>query len=130
MADIIIPGEINIDLRDVIERYEELEALAPEAGGTGRDEEQEDEFQALTELLDDLKDRGGDHHWRGSLYPIQLIREDHFEDHARDLAADLHGRAIEDAEWPFGCIDWEKATDELKIDYASVDFGGEDYLYR
>lgn len=31
--------------------------------------------------------------------------------------------------WPYNCIDWEKAANELKQDYSTVDFEGETYYY-
>lgn len=56
-----------------------------------------------------------------------LIPEDEFEEYARELADDLG--TISDA-WPARCIDWERAADELKMDYTSVEFCGETYLVR
>lgn len=32
--------------------------------------------------------------------------------------------------WPFNYIDWDKAADALRQDYATVNLGEEDYLYR
>ena len=55
-----------------------------------------------------------------------LINDNYFEDYARDLADDIYG--IKDY-WPFSCIDWEQAADELKSDYYSVEYDGETYWY-
>jgi len=44
-----------------------------------------------------------------------------------DCAEDLVGR-IEG--WPFDCVDWDQAARDLAMDYSSVEFEGEDYLYR
>jgi hypothetical protein len=57
-----------------------------------------------------------------------LIHEDNFKDHAQQFAEEL-GLEIANA-WPYNCIDWERAADELRADYTSVTFDGEDYLYR
>lgn len=59
-----------------------------------------------------------------------LIPEDDFEDYARELAEDLHGRAIRDAQWPFTCIDWSQAAEELRMDYSEIEYQGTTYLYR
>ena len=32
--------------------------------------------------------------------------------------------------WPFNCIDWEKAAEELQQDYMSIDFDGVTYWMR
>jgi hypothetical protein len=60
----------------------------------------------------------------------QLIRDSYFESYARELAEDLHGNKIRDAEWPFSCIDWDRAVRELQMDYTSVDFDGVTYWVR
>lgn len=56
-----------------------------------------------------------------------LIRESYFEDYARELAEDLHGSEIRDAKWPFSCIDWERAAEELRQDYTAAEFDGVTY---
>lgn len=58
----------------------------------------------------------------------QLIRDSYFEQYARDTAEELYN--VRDASWPYTCIDWEKAADELKQDYTSVTFDGVDYWMR
>ena len=58
-----------------------------------------------------------------------LIRDSYFETYAMELADDIG--AIKGTEgWPLTCIDWEKATRELKYDYLPVDFDGVEYWYR
>jgi len=36
---------------------------------------------------------------------------------AQELAAELYGKELEEARWPFSCIDWEHAARELSHDY-------------
>jgi hypothetical protein len=36
----------------------------------------------------------------------------------------LHGNAIDNADWPFNYIDWEKAADALEDDYNSIEIDG------
>lgn len=59
-----------------------------------------------------------------------LISEDYFEDYAREMAEDIHGRSIRDAKWPFTCIDWSEAADELRQDYSETEYQGTTYLFR
>jgi hypothetical protein len=124
-------GADVFDLRDVIARYEELEALGATASRAGEDDEQDGdaEILQLQTLLDDLKGNGGDEQWKGEWYPVGLIRDSYFEDHARELAEDC-GMIQDDAKWPCNCIDWEEAARQLKQDYSSVDFAGTEYWYR
>jgi hypothetical protein len=128
-----------IDSRDVIARLDELEserdsaALDEDAyremnGGANVftaengdefkpddwDDEREAEYQSLKALA-----RHGE----------TLIRGTYFTEYAEDLADDI-GAIDRKAGWPCNCIDWEKAADELKADYMSVEFDGETYWMR
>ena len=112
-----LTGKDYIDSRDMIERADYLR---------GRDEPlTEDEAEELA-TIDELAESGiGD--WE---HGVTLIREDKFEDYARDFAEDIHGKEVREASWPFDCIDWEKAANALRMDYTSVEFLGETYLVR
>lgn len=114
-----------IDVRDVIARFEELEY---DADNLSTDEYLERE--GLLHLLHDLRGEGGDERWRGDWYPVTLISDYHFVTYAQDLAEDLYGSKIYNASWPFTHIDWERAADELQMDYTSVEFDGVTYWYR
>lgn len=93
------------------------------------DEDEGEELEKLTQLLDELRGYGGDHQFEGDWYPGSLIAESDFEEYARDFAEDI-GAIPDDAAWPCTCIDWEKAARELAVDYSSVTYDGTDYLYR
>ena len=84
----------------------------------------EDEQTELAEL-DELESEVG-REWK---HGEQLIPEDYFENHARELAVDL-GSIPDDAKWPCTCIDWEQAAEELKQDYSQADYQGTTYLFR
>lgn len=84
----------------------------------------EDEQTELAEL-DELESEVG-REWR---HGEQLIPEDYFENHARELAVDL-GSIPDDAKWPCTCIDWEQAAEELKQDYSQADYQGTTYFFR
>jgi hypothetical protein len=139
----------TIDSRDVIARISELEdersyleselleriELLDQSDGvaasardslsealTAWDIEHGDELKALQALEAEAE---GYSDWR---HGAVLIRDSYFETYARQQADDLYD--IRDASWPFCCIDWEKAADELKQDYTSVTFDGVDYWVR
>lgn len=117
-----------IDVRDVIERVEELEALR-DKDLQRFDDLDKQELNDLEDLLEGLKGNGGDEQWRGDWYPITLIRDSYFEDYAQELAEDI-GAVDREANWPNNFIDWEAAAEALQQDYTSIDFDGEDYWYR
>ena len=124
-----------IDVRDIIARVEELEqgrdGYEADALDAWRENYpgDEEELGALTAILDDLKDSGGDEQWRGDWYPVTLIRDDYFEDYARELAEDI-GAIVKHVQWPNNHIDWTAAAEALQQDYTSTDIEGTDYWYR
>ncbi len=121
-------GENMLDVRDLIERFEELEEQKDDEAA-GLDEEEAEEFAALGDVLGSLVGCDGDHQWRGDWYPVTLVRDSYFEDYAREFAEDV-GAIPSDCKWPCTCIDWGQAADELRQDYSSVEYGDETYWYR
>ena len=104
------------------EKTEELEEAVSDAQTALDDAQAEfgaNEQEELAEL-DNLESKIG-REWK---HGEQMIPESEFEDYARELAEEIGG--MDDAKWPFTCIDWEKAADELKQDYTSVSYQGED----
>lgn len=89
-------------------------------------QEEQDELQALEDLLDSIEG-DGDIKFEGRWFPSELIAEEYFEDHAKKLAEGLYDNMDN---WPFTCIDWEQAASELQHDYISVEFEGDTYYYR
>ena len=112
-----------IDLRDVIERFEQLE------DDSELHSAHQAEYLALEELLKDCRGCGGDEQWRGDWYPITLIRYSYFKDYAQQLADDI-GAIGKDVQWPHTCIDWDQAARELRMDYTAVEFNGITYWTR
>lgn len=109
-----------IDSRDVIARIEELEAIPM----SDRDSWEDDELRTLLDLADDGETNAAD--WQ---YGAALIREDYFEDYARELAEDV-GAIDPEAGWPNNFIDWEAATEALLMDYHELTFDGVTYYAR
>lgn len=121
-----------IDVRDIIARIEELESLkddheAEPDGGHWSDEDAQ-ELQTLTAIMEDLKGYGGDEQWRGDWYPITLIRETYFPDYVQELLEDC-GEIPRDLPH-YIHIDWEATARDVKVDYGSVTVDGVEYLYR
>lgn len=135
----------TIDIRDVIERFEELEtelesfhdekettlsfeyAIQDAENFKGMEEEIK-EFLILRELLSDLCGYGGDEQWRGDWYPITLINDRYFVDAMQELVQDV-------GDLPQGIpsyleIDWEATAKNLQADYSSVEFQGNTFWYR
>lgn len=127
MADEISNSEDIIDVRNVIERVEELREMRDGDAEHFADGE-EAELSALESLLGEMAGYGGDHQWEGQWYPVTLIRDDYFPTYAEELAADISN--VKGAEWPFNCIDWQEAAEQLKVDYSCAEFDGVTYWYR
>ena len=122
-----------IDVRDIIERVEELDSLRGNEEGTDEgwqgNNAEWDELADLNILLASLRGNGGDEKWRGDWYPVTLIRDSYFTDYAQELAVGC-GDYPKTVRWPYTCIDWEQAAQELQYDYTSTEIGGVTYWYR
>lgn len=144
-----------LDVRNLIERYEELEDelssitdIEDEIESLDPDEDveeiriakenleekqkeledEQEEFEQLGKILDELKGNGGDEKWRGDWYPITLINSDYFTEYTEDLVKDIYGFPKDFPSWIE--IDWEETGENLKVDYATIEIGDETYYYR
>lgn len=144
-----------LDVRDLIERYEELEdelsaitdiedeieSLDPkedkEEIRTAKEnleekkkelEDEQEEFNQLQDILDELKGNGGDEQWRGDWYPITLINSDYFTEYTQELVEDCGYISKDFPSWIE--VDWEETADNVKIDYTTIEIGDEEYYYR
>lgn len=128
-----------IDSRDVVKRIEELtdelQELAddqdvdlddPTAVRNMKTFGLEDEATELADLLDLQEQAEGYCSWR---HGVTLINGDYFKKFAQEFAEDV-GLIKSDSNWPYTCIDWEQAADELKQDYTGVEFAGETFYVR
>ena len=116
---------------DEVSTFEEAEQEAKDALKAAyanvKDWDESDEGQELAKLKAFAEEAEGyAEDWR---YGATLIHEDYFEDYARDLAAE-GDYDMKNEQWPYTCIDWAKAAEELQQDYTSVDFDGETYWVR
>lgn len=144
-----------LDVRDLIERYEELEdelsaitdiedeieSLDPEEdkeeiriakenleAKQKELEDEQEEFEKLGKILDELKGNGGDEQWRGDWYPITLINSDYFTEYTEELLKDC-GFIPQELPWWIK-IDWEETADNVKVDYTTIDIDYETFYYR
>lgn len=83
-----------------------------------------DELKALKVLAEEAE--GYAPGWR---HGESLIRDSYFEQYAEELADDI-GAIKDGTQWPYTCIDWEKAARELRMDYTAVEFGDVTYWIR
>lgn len=119
--------DVVFDSRDVIERFDELEATFTDDDGDmefGDMVDEKAEYETIKALIDEMDT--GDNDWP---YGLALIRDDYFEDYARELAVDI-GAIDAEASWPNSYVDWEAAARALQMDYTSVEILGETYWYR
>jgi len=84
------------------------------------DDDERAELAALLEI-DDLEYLATD----GAV----LIAESEFEDYARSYATELWGNELE-ASWPFNCIDWKQAANDLSSEFTVIEYAGESYYTR
>jgi hypothetical protein len=117
-----------IDIRDIIERIEDLPDLIEGEGCDDQTELLRDELATLTGIMAQLKGYGGDEQWRGDWYPLLLIHERYFADYARELITDCDGLPRDLP--PYIIIDWNATADNLKVDYSTVDISDAMYWYR
>lgn len=100
--------------------------LSPLLGHARGEEHAEslEEWKTLNDFVGEFEgyaDSGGE----------SLIRESYFETYAQEFASDVvEGFSKTGSNWPFTCIDWERAARELQQDYSSAEFGGVTYYYR
>src|SRR5690348_15159217 len=109
MASEINSFQDMLDVRDIIERFEELE------DNNEQGPEEKDEFDHLSKLLEELKGNGGDEQWRGEWYPSLLIRDSHFVEYAQELCEDI-GDIPRDLP-SYIQIDWQATARNIRFDY-------------
>lgn len=120
-------SELESELETAFEDRPEAEEVLTYAVWLAQSEYADDEAQELKALLS-LREQASGYasDWK---YGEILIRDSHFEDYARELADDI-GAVDNNASWPYTCIDWKQAAEELQQDYTSVEFDGVTYWVR
>ena len=117
-----------IDVRDIIARFEALEADSHTWCDEGDDADAWHDLNTLQAILDELKGNGGDEKWRGDWYPLVLIRDSHFTDYIRELLADC-GDVSASLPW-YVAVDWGQTARNFHVDYTTIDIDSVKYWYR
>lgn len=119
-----------INVEDITDRFEELDGIKDNDGGTFEEPftaELSEEWTKLRGILDELRGYGGDHQWRGDWYPALLISKHSFAEHIEEMVRDCYDlKNIPD----FIEIDWQETANNCKVDYTELVIGAETYLYR
>jgi len=133
-----------IDVREIIERLEELEGLLHEHLAEHDDScigdwaevspEEHKELSMLVSLMEEMAGYGGDEQWRGDWYPVTLIAESYFVEYITELIHDCYEmpKEMHSGNWPYRhmTIDYAAAADEAKGDYSEIEIEGATYFYR
>lgn len=114
------------DVRDVIARYENLGTVVDDTDATA---DLRAELREIDQFLANVAGNGGDEEWCGDWFPVTFIADTYFTQYARNLASDI-GAIRDDASWPYTCIDWEQAANDLRNDYSSIEVRGCAFWYR
>lgn len=117
-----------IDVRDIIARFESLEADSHTWCDDGDDADAWAELHALQAILADLMGNGGDEQWRGDWYPCTLIRDSYFTYYAREMLEDCGTIPRDLPSWVE--IDWDATAGNVRMDYTPVEIDGSTYWYR
>jgi hypothetical protein len=102
-----------INTRDIMARLAALESDSVDSA----------ERRTLRDLIEQAEGKVED--WE---YGI-MVRDSHFVAYTRDLAIDV-GAFRENNRWPYYCIDWDAAADEIRIHYTPVNFDGVKYWIK
>ncbi len=117
-----------IDVRDIINRFEELEVESHTWCDDGDDADAWAELNALQAILANLVGYGGDEQWRGDRYPTTLVRDSYFTYYAREMLEDCGTIPRDLPSWVV--IDWDATAHNVRMDYTPVEIDGATYWYR
>ena len=129
-------GDLDDEISELEDKLIELQAVESEEAEDERDElnekiaEKRDELAELEEELKPLqefRDQVSHPDWP---HGLTLVHEDYWENFAREEAESLYGSELREAVWPFTCIDWERAAEELQSDYSQAEFDGVTFYFR
>ena len=125
-----ITGEDVFDIRDIIERFEELRTDKENFENWEKENPDEnEEFNLMASFLEEVKGNGGDEQWEGDWYPVTFIKDGRaFEDYMDQMLEDCGDMQAYDKIPAYLTITVD--YDMLKQDYTSVKIGNDTYLYR
>ena len=112
-----------LDTRDLYKEWEDLKARRDDEDQI--DPLDEDETERCTKLADLFGEIGES----AGIHGGTLIPDGEFVDYAKEYAEDVIADC-DTSRWPFTSIDWDDAADDLRQDFTTVTFDGEDFLWR
>jgi len=129
--------DLEGDRTDIVNRIAKIEAETDDEGAEDRaerledareeladwDESNGDEYKALKDFCEEGSQYNSD--WRRG---VPCILESEFADHIKESASELVD--VDLNRWPFNCINWDDAAEEMKGDYTEIDFDGYAYYVR
>lgn len=113
-----------LDSRDIIIYINELVGVENRLDQLNWSEYDVTEFETLSKFNEEGK-MCFNSTWEDG---ITLVRETHFRDYAYEYADEIRSSHL--MEWPFNHIDWDSATEQLKMDYTEICFGNVTYFAR
>jgi len=110
-----------IDSRDVIDYIKLLDKDTHPS--------EQKELDALLKLQEEFitiyREDTGKELWRNG---VTLVSDDYFEEFAQHEAEEMFDIPTNVVcQWPWYCMDWDRAARELQMDYSSVEFDGQTY---
>jgi hypothetical protein len=119
-----------IDVRDIIERIEELEGeiedYAEKMDDWQANADNVAELETLMAIMEKIKGYGGDEQWRGDWYPVTLIRSNYFNEYMDNMVSDCYEVPKDLPSFMTITLDYVA----LQQDYTSVDIDGITYWCR
>jgi len=109
-----------IDSRYVIERIEDLQDKR-DSGLSKKESEELDALLALQKVCE------GNPDW---YHGATLVSDFYFKQYAMELADDDMEVPLNELHWPYSCIDWNQAAEELRMDYLDVEYLGSTFWIR
>ena len=112
--------EMTNDFEDILFEEEEIQSWK---------EDWLDEIEEITDiekLEDEVNDYAGDNFEDG----VYLIEQDDFTEYCKELLEDCGDLPSNLPSYIENNIDWEGVAEDLKADYAEVEFRGITYLFR
>lgn len=110
------------------EPYDEEDLVRAMDAAAAEHEPDTDDVEELAALKALAEEAESSPDW---IYGEVLIRDSYFREYAEQLADDIGAVNCKHAnDWPLRHIDWERAAEELKADYFSVDYDGVEYWIR
>lgn len=127
-----ITGEDTFDIRDVIERFEELESIQSgyddPASFEANEPDAAADYVAIESFLSAVKGEGGDEQFRGDWYPVGFISDSYFETAMDEMLEDCGDMQTYDKIPAYLTITVDYRM--LQQDYSSVEINGTTFWYR